>query len=100
MEEGDTVSELQRVRVIIQYLHSHINTNSGGDLTFFLVERSNNGQMSNDLLACGMGQWGALGNGLYTTAQGTPTKVRAVSGLLECECAFSFILVLTLPSVY
>ena len=38
-----------------------------------------------DLLACGMGQWGGLGTGVYTTAQGDPARVKAVSGLVECE---------------
>ncbi|KAL5532991.1 hypothetical protein ACEPAF_4765 [Sanghuangporus sanghuang] len=61
-----------------------VDINTGGDLTFFTVERSDGSFMpSTDLLGCGMGQWGGLGNGMYTTAQGQPSRVRAVSGLLE-----------------
>ncbi|KAL5490451.1 hypothetical protein ACEPAI_5284 [Sanghuangporus weigelae] len=61
-----------------------VDINTGGELTFFTVERSDGSFMpSTDLLGCGMGQWGGLGNGMYTTAQGQPSRVRAVSGLLE-----------------
>ncbi|TDL27543.1 RCC1/BLIP-II [Rickenella mellea] len=61
-----------------------INISTGGDLTFFMVERKDGTAMTSiDLLSCGMGQWGGLGNGLYSTAQGSPVRVKAVSGLLE-----------------
>ncbi|KAH8117476.1 RCC1/BLIP-II [Phellopilus nigrolimitatus] len=61
-----------------------VNINAGGDLTFFTVERTDGSFMpSTELLSCGMGQWGGLGNGLYSTAQGNPSRVKAVSGLLE-----------------
>jgi len=36
-----------------------------------------------DVLACGMGQWGGLGNGSYSQAQGAPVKVKTVSGVTE-----------------
>lgn len=32
-----------------------------------------------------MGQWGGLGNGLYSSAQGDLVRIKAVSGLTECE---------------
>ena len=32
-----------------------------------------------------MGQWGGLGNGLYSTSQGDPSRVQSISGLLECK---------------
>lgn len=38
-----------------------------------------------DVLACGNGQWGGLGNATYSTAQGEPAKVKVISGILECE---------------
>lgn len=38
-----------------------------------------------DVLSCGNGQWGGLGNALYSNSQGTPLRARAVSGLLECK---------------
>ena len=58
----------------------------GGDLTFFIVERNDGTFIKiTDVLACGMGQWGGLGNGLYSTAQGSPSRIKAVSGLLECR---------------
>jgi hypothetical protein len=63
-----------------------IDITTGGDLTYFTVERlDGSGIPTVDLLACGNGQWGSLGNGLYSNAQGSPSKVKAVSGLLECE---------------
>lgn len=37
-----------------------------------------------DVLACGNGQWGGIGNALYSNSQGNPARVKAVSGLLEC----------------
>lgn len=58
---------------------------TGGDLSFFIVERRDGTFMPTaDLLACGMGQYGGLGNGLFSTAQGSPLRVKAVSGLQEC----------------
>ena len=55
-------------------------------MTYFIVERQKLGSSpSFDILACGMGQWGGLGNGLYSNAQGDLVRVKAVSGLTECE---------------
>ena len=62
------------------------NLGIGGDLTFFNVERKDGSAMPYvDVLSCGNGQWGGLGNALYSNAQGTPLRARAVSGLLECK---------------
>lgn len=59
---------------------------TGGNLTSFIVERTDeNGVSSVDLLMCGDGQWGGLGNNLYSNAQGNPVRAKTVSGLLECE---------------
>ena len=69
---------IEFVRLLIVHL--------GGDLTFFKVERTDGTAMPYvDVLACGNGQWGGLGNALYSNAQGTPLRAKNVSGLLECE---------------
>jgi len=59
---------------------------AGGDLTFFTVERDlpTGDSRVVDVLACGNGQWGGLGNASYSTVQGTPVKVKNISGVLEC----------------
>jgi hypothetical protein len=59
----------------------------GGDLACFTVERSDDSSSPQtvDLLLCGNGQWGGLGNNSYSTAQGLPVRARNVSGILECE---------------
>jgi alpha-tubulin suppressor-like RCC1 family protein len=51
---------------------------AGGTTTFFTVERSSPGKEGSfvDLLACGSGITGALGNGLWSSANGTPSKVK------------------------
>ena len=38
-----------------------------------------------DVLACGNGQWGGLGNSVFSNAQSVPVRAKGVSGLLECE---------------
>ena len=43
------------------------------------------GRKGIDVLACGMGSWGGIGNGQWNH-QGSPTKVKTISGLMECEC--------------
>lgn len=51
---------------------------AGGSTTFFLVERSTPGKQGTfiDLLACGTGISGSLGNGLWSSANGVPGKVK------------------------
>lgn len=57
---------------------------AGGDLTAFTMERvSDVGAVTLDLLLAGNGQYGGLGNNTYSNAQGQPTRVKAVSGLLQ-----------------
>lgn len=57
---------------------------AGGDLTLFTVERTDGSAMQTvDVLACGNGQWGGLGNALYRNAQVEPARAKNVSGLLE-----------------
>jgi alpha-tubulin suppressor-like RCC1 family protein len=57
---------------------------AAGDLTLFTVERRTDfGTAGVDILACGNGQFGGLGSAVYSTAQGTPLRVKNISGLLE-----------------
>ena len=54
-----------------------LNIEAGGQTTFFTVERSQPGKGNFiDLLACGNGMSGALGNGLWSSANGTPVRVK------------------------
>ena len=43
------------------------------------------GRVTSDTWACGQGTWGGLGNGRWTHVQGSPTKVKALSGLFEYD---------------
>ena len=61
----------------------------GGDLTFFKVERTDGSAMPYiDVLACGNGQYGGLGNAGFSNGQSAPVRTRNVSGLLECTFRF------------
>ena len=52
----------------------------------FEVERADgSGMPSIEVLTCGNGQYGGLGNALYSNAQSTPVRAKNVSGLFECE---------------
>ncbi len=56
---------------------SCVDIKAGGSSTFFTVERSLPGKESAvDLLACGNGMSGSLGNGMWSSACGVPTKVK------------------------
>jgi alpha-tubulin suppressor-like RCC1 family protein len=67
---------------------------AGGMNTFFSVDATKNappapdgrlqvGRISADVLACGQGIYGSLGNGRWTHIQGEPMKVKSLSGLFE-----------------
>lgn len=63
----------------------------GGDLVCFTTERQEERTDQSitttvDLLMCGNGQWGGLGNNVFRNAQG-PLRVKSVSGLIECKCS-------------
>lgn len=61
-----------------------IDLNVGGDLAFFTVERVDGTAIRNvEVLSCGNGQYGGLGNALFSNAQSVPVRTKAVSGLLE-----------------
>jgi hypothetical protein len=53
-------------------------------LTGFTIERTPDEAATVDLLMCGDGQWGGLGNNSYSNAQVSPVRVKALSGLSEC----------------
>lgn len=58
----------------------------GGDLTIFEVERVDGSSVPYiDVLSCGNGQYGGLGNAQFSNAQFVPVRAKAVSGLLECQ---------------
>ncbi|KAG1891351.1 regulator of chromosome condensation 1/beta-lactamase-inhibitor protein II [Suillus subluteus] len=61
-----------------------IDISAGGDLTCFVAERTDGESLVYvDLLTCGNGQWGGLGNNQYSNAQGNPVRAKNVSGLRE-----------------
>ncbi|KAF8522125.1 RCC1 BLIP-II [Hysterangium stoloniferum] len=64
-----------------------VNIAAGGDLTLFTVERDlpTGSAIAVDVLACGNGQWGGLGNGSYSNAQSDPVRVKNISGLFEYD---------------
>ncbi|MCJ1256730.1 hypothetical protein MMC24_004554 [Lignoscripta atroalba] len=43
------------------------------------------GRITSDTWSCGQGIYGGLGNGRWTHMQGTPTKIKALSGLFEYD---------------
>lgn len=56
----------------------------------FAVERKDGSSLDTiDILVCGNGQWGGLGNSMFSNAQSNPVRVKGVSGLLECESPYS-----------
>ena len=63
-----------------------IDLNAGGDLAFFTVERVDVTSITNvEVLSCGNGQYGGLGNALFSNAQSVPMRTKAIGGLLECK---------------
>ncbi|KAJ3773826.1 regulator of chromosome condensation 1/beta-lactamase-inhibitor protein II [Lentinula raphanica] len=67
-----------------------LNVSAGGDLTCFTVERTTQADTPRssstiELLLSGNGQYGSLGNNLYTNTQGNPIRARNVSNLTEYD---------------
>jgi alpha-tubulin suppressor-like RCC1 family protein len=71
---------------------------AGGSNSFFTVDTTPVGgggpdnstqrglsRVTSDTFSCGQGIWGSLGNGRWTHVQGTPTKIKALSGLFEWD---------------
>ncbi|KIO32474.1 hypothetical protein M407DRAFT_213529 [Tulasnella calospora MUT 4182] len=66
------------------------NIAAGGDMVYFTVQNTktipgDSPSTTVDLLAAGMGQFGSLGNNMYTQSQASPVRVRNVSGLKEYD---------------
>ncbi|KAH0564772.1 hypothetical protein GP486_001842 [Trichoglossum hirsutum] len=57
------------------------------------------GRVTADTFSCGQGIWGGLGNGRWTHVQGTPTKVKALSGLFEWDESTSSIVPIRLSRI-
>ncbi|KAF9053536.1 RCC1/BLIP-II [Hymenopellis radicata] len=63
-----------------------IDVSAGGDLTSFMVEYSEGvASPTVDILMCGNGQWGGLGNNIFSNAQGTPMRARGLGTLTEYD---------------
>ncbi|KAJ7046596.1 regulator of chromosome condensation 1/beta-lactamase-inhibitor protein II [Mycena alexandri] len=62
-----------------------LDVSAGGDLTGYTIERTpaNDEATIVELLMCGDGQWGGLGNNVYSSAQVSPLRVKTISGLVE-----------------
>jgi alpha-tubulin suppressor-like RCC1 family protein len=61
---------------------------AAADNTFFTMSRREPGTVAGgkiDVLAVGKGQWGTLGNAMWSQVTSVPVKVKTVSGLIECE---------------
>jgi alpha-tubulin suppressor-like RCC1 family protein len=72
------------------------NVAAGGVNSFFTVDATRVagqgeedprgiGYITSDTWSCGQGIWGGLGNGRWTHVQGTPSKIKALSGLFEYD---------------
>jgi len=74
---------------------------AGGDMAYFAVEAKSPQDVACkvDLLAAGMGQFGTLGHGSYCQAQGSPVKVKNVSGIMEYNEATKSIQPLRIHSI-
>lgn len=60
---------------------------AGADNSFFMTTRRESGSAGNglkiDLLAAGKGQWGTIGNAMWSQVVSQPSRVKTVSGLME-----------------
>ncbi|TAQ87631.1 hypothetical protein B7494_g4069 [Chlorociboria aeruginascens] len=72
------------------------NVAAGGTNSYFIIDASRVagqneedprglGRITADTWACGQGITGSLGNGRWTHIQGTPTRIKAFSGLYEYD---------------
>ncbi|KAL0579967.1 hypothetical protein V5O48_002051 [Marasmius crinis-equi] len=61
-----------------------LGISAGGDLTCYTVARViDSSPTTVDVMMCGNGQWGGLGNNVFSNGQGTPVRARNVSELTE-----------------
>ncbi|KAF8921438.1 regulator of chromosome condensation 1/beta-lactamase-inhibitor protein II [Mucidula mucida] len=80
-------SEVNLWRMVSPRLSSRcIDVSAGGDLTSFMVEYSEGNALPTvDILMCGNGQWGGLGNNIFSSAQGAPMRARGLGALTEYD---------------
>lgn len=87
-----TSSEIQVSQIYLGADNSYfVTSRREGPLKFDSEEFSNKSKaalilasgIKIDVLACGKGQWGGLGNAMWSQINGNPTKVKTVSGLME-----------------
>ncbi|KAL4979204.1 hypothetical protein BDW66DRAFT_157422 [Aspergillus desertorum] len=57
------------------------------------------GKVTSDIWTCGRGIWGALGNGKWTHLQDHPTRLKALSGLVEYDEATQGLLPIRLNDI-
>ncbi|OZJ03058.1 hypothetical protein BZG36_03779 [Bifiguratus adelaidae] len=68
-----------------------VQVSAGGNNTYFVVDKIDSNKETGvsrqvtQAFAAGMGQYGQLGNGMWSQMKGSPTKIAAVSDLLEYE---------------
>ncbi|RKP07830.1 regulator of chromosome condensation 1/beta-lactamase-inhibitor protein II [Thamnocephalis sphaerospora] len=60
-----------------------IDIAAGGHVSYFVVAHDGPQHATQSVYACGGGQQGQLGTGQFTQVQGTPVRLRTVSGLTE-----------------
>ncbi|RDW86324.1 RCC1 domain-containing protein [Aspergillus mulundensis] len=81
---------------------------AGGANSFFTVDVHQTGptqdlkaagKITSDIWTCGRGIWGALGNGKWTHLQDRPTKLKALSGLVEYDEATKGLLPIRLNDI-
>lgn len=61
-------------------------------MTAFVVDRSKEREASyTEVLMSGNGQYGGLGNNVFTTSQSNASRVKAISGLKQCALSHSLV---------
>lgn len=98
MVDAPSLLPFQKLYAGMNYSPRVTNIAAGGMNSFFTVDATRvagsdeDGQsqrgvrdVTADTFSCGLGIWGGLGNGRWTHVQGTPTKIKALSGLFEYD---------------
>ncbi|KAG0126917.1 hypothetical protein HOY82DRAFT_491248 [Tuber indicum] len=88
--ENDIVPTPRPLPLKSQYPGTNLTVKTlaaGGANSYFVVdvEDIRKAKVTSDLLACGTGIFGNLGNGRWTHVQGSPIKVKSLSGLSEYD---------------
>ncbi|KAI9852555.1 MAG: hypothetical protein M1838_000423 [Thelocarpon superellum] len=96
--DAPSLLPIQKLYAGTNLLPKVTNVAAGGVNSFFTVDATRIagqgenlsqqrglGRVTADTFSCGQGIWGGLGNGRWTHVQGTPTKIKALSGLFEWD---------------